>query len=60
MVYETDIIPSFKLNFDIDWRDLDKDNREYFKKKFVIADANKSMYVSFFNGNVSIVYKKEI
>jgi hypothetical protein len=60
MVYETDIIPSFKLNFDIDWRDLDKDNREYFKKKFVIADANKPMYVSFFNGNVSIVYKKEI
>lgn len=37
-----------------------KDNREYFKKKFVIADANKPMYVSFFNGNVSIVYKKEI
>lgn len=60
MVYETDIIPSFKLNFDIDWRDLDKDNREYFKKKFVIDDANKPMYVSFFNGNVSIVYKKEI
>lgn len=60
MVYETDIIPSFKLNFDIDWRDLDKDNREYFKKKFVITDANKPMYVSFFNGNVSIVYKKEI
>lgn len=60
MVYETDIIPSFKLNFDIDWCDLDKDNREYFKKKFVIADANKPMYVNFFNGNVSIVYKKEI
>lgn len=60
MVYETDIIPSFKLNFDIDWRDLDKDNREYFKKKFVIADANEPMYVSFFNGNVSIVYEKEI
>ena len=60
MVYETDIIPSFKLNFDIDWRDLDKDNREYFKKKFVIDDVNKPMYVSFFNGNVSIVYKKEI
>ena len=60
MVYETDIIPSFKLNFDIDWRDLDKDNREYFKKKFVIADADEPMYVSFFNGNVSIVYEKEI
>lgn len=60
MVYKTDIIPSFKLNFDIDWRDLDKDNREYFKKKFVITDDNKPMYVSFFNGNVSIVYKKEI
>lgn len=60
MVYETDIIPFFKLNFDIDWRDLDKDNREYFKKKFAITDANKPMYVSFFNGNVSIVYKKEI
>jgi hypothetical protein len=60
MVYETDRIPSFLINFDIDWCDLDEDNQNFFKEKFNITDENKPMYVSIFDGNVSIVYKKEI
>ena len=60
MIIETESIPAGDISIDIDWRDLSEDNKEYLKKKFVIDDVNKPMYVSFFNGNVSIVYRKEI
>lgn len=60
MIIETESIPAGDLSIDIDWRDLSEENKEYLRDKFEISDDNKPMYVSFFNGNVSIVYRKEI
>ena len=60
MVYETDCIPSYMIDFDIDWRDLDEGTQKYFKKKFNITDENIPLYVSIFNGNVSIMYRNEV
>lgn len=60
MVYETDSIPSYMIDFDIDWRDLDEGTQKYFKKKFNITDENRPLYVSIFNGNVSIMYRNEV
>ena len=58
MIIETERIPADYLSFDIDWRDLSEENKEYLRDKFEISEDNEPMFIRFFDGEVWVEYKK--